>query len=60
MLSDLRFGMVLCGARGWTQWSLRIPSSSGYSVIIWKMGVDTLMWGHAWRGTEHVMMLLGA
>lgn len=28
------FWVVLCGAQSWTQWLLRAPSDSGYSVIL--------------------------
>jgi len=27
--------VVLCGARGWTRWSLWAPSNSGYSMVRW-------------------------
>lgn len=29
------FWVVLSGARSWTQWSFRIPSNLGYSIILW-------------------------
>ena len=32
ILSD--FSSVLCEARSWTQYSLRVPSNLGYSVIL--------------------------
>ena len=28
------FGVVLCGARSWTPWSLWVPSNLGYSMIL--------------------------
>lgn len=35
MLSDIgsEFRVVLCRARGWTQWSLQVSSNLGYSMI---------------------------
>jgi len=37
-LSAIRFGLgvVLCGARGWARWSSRVPSSLGYSVVLYE------------------------
>lgn len=32
-----RVWVVLCGARGWAQWSLLVPSSSGCAVILWRV-----------------------
>lgn len=29
-------GMVLCWARTWTKWSLRVPSNSAYYIILWR------------------------
>ena len=39
VLSDIGsyFGVVLHGARGWAQLSLRIPSNSGHSVILFQI-----------------------
>jgi len=36
-LSDTGFECwaALCGARGWTLWSLCVPSNLGYSAILW-------------------------
>jgi len=35
-LSEIGFGfsLVVHGARSWTQWSLQVPSNSGYSMIL--------------------------
>ena len=37
MLSQIGFvfWVVLYGARGWTWWSLQVPSNSAYSMILW-------------------------
>ena len=32
------FGVVLCGARGWTWWPLWVPSNLRYSMIVAQMG----------------------
>lgn len=31
----VNFGVALCRSKSWTQWSLRIPSTSGQSMILW-------------------------
>ena len=36
-LTRFEFWVVLHGARGWTWWSLWVPSKSGYSVILWML-----------------------
>ena len=33
--TGFEFWMVLCGAGSWTQWSLGVLSSWGYSAILW-------------------------
>lgn len=31
------YGVVLCGARSWTWWSLRVPSNLGYAMMLWNL-----------------------
>lgn len=36
------FWAMLCGAKGWTQWSLWVPSNSGDSVILYCVKISFL------------------
>ena len=38
-----RVCVVLCGAWGWTLWSLWVLSNSGYSLILWSKSTPTLL-----------------